>query len=100
MTWIKFAIWLFGIYTIYYAALIFWDYLRSKRRDTETEKHELTFVEDIQPVKSPIDEVSASGKESSVAFSGGVSLKQLFNLAREESVEYINFIYNKALSKQ
>jgi hypothetical protein len=92
MTWIKFAIWLLGIYTIYYATLIFWDYLRTKRGDTESDKHELTFVEDILPVKSPIDEVSASGKESAVAFSGGVSLKQLFNLAREESVEYIKSV--------
>ncbi|QEC74614.1 hypothetical protein [Mucilaginibacter ginsenosidivorax] len=88
MTWIKFTLWLLGIYTSYYAALIIWDYLRTKGGDNGNDKHELTFVEDIEPVKSYADESIPNGKESSVVFSGGVSLKQMFNLAREESVEY------------
>lgn len=92
MTWIKFALWLLGIYTIYYIALIFWDYMRISRGNPINDKHELTFVEDIQPVKAPVEELTATGKESPVAFSGGVSLKQLFNLAREESVEYIKSV--------
>jgi hypothetical protein len=92
MTWIKFAIWLSGIYTVYYAFLIFWDYVRTNRTGIEKDKHELTFVEDIIPAKSFPDEPSNMGKESPVAFSGGVSLKHLFNLAREESVEYIKSV--------
>ncbi len=92
MTWLKFALWLLSIYSIYYVALIFWDNLQTKRGETGSDKHELTFVEDIQPVQSFVEELTASGKESSVAFSGGVSLKQLFNLAREESVEYIKSV--------
>ena len=92
MTWLKFALWLLSIYSIYYVALIFWDNLQTKRGETGSDKHELTFVEDIQPVQSLVEELTASGKESSVAFSGGVSLKQLFNLAREESVEYIKSV--------
>lgn len=92
MTWIKFATWLLGSYTIYYAVLIFWEYLRTGRGDSADNGHELTFVEDIEPVKSHVDEITANGKESSVTFSGGVSLKQLFNLAREESVEYIKSV--------
>ena len=92
MTWIKFALWLLGIYSIYYAAIIFWDFLRTNRQGTVSDKHELTFVEDIEPVKSLVEEVTATGKESSFAFSGGVNLKQLFNLAREESVEYIKAV--------
>lgn len=92
MTWLKFALWLLSIYTIYYVALIFWDNLRTNRGETEIDKHELTFVEDIHPVKSLVEEIIGSGKESSVTFSGGVSLKQLFNLAREESVEYIKSV--------
>jgi hypothetical protein len=62
------------------------------RGESESDKHELTFVEDIEPVKSLVEELTGSGKESPVAFSGGVSLKQLFNLAREESVEYIKSV--------
>ena len=92
MTWLKFALWLLSIYSIYYVALIFWDNLQNKRGDSGSDKHELTFVEDIQPVKSLVEELTDSGKESPVAFSGGVSLKQLFNLAREESVEYIKSV--------
>ncbi|NHA05503.1 hypothetical protein G7092_16960 [Mucilaginibacter sp. HC2] len=92
MTWIKFAVWLLGIYTIYYAALIFWDYLRTNRRETGSDQHELTFVEDVEPVKSHVEEVTGTGKDSSFTFSGGVNLKQLFNLAREESVEYIKAV--------
>ncbi|PAW95435.1 hypothetical protein CKK33_18785 [Mucilaginibacter sp. MD40] len=92
MTWMKFALWLLGIYSTYYAALILWDYLRLSRGEPANDKHELTFVEDIEPVKSYFEEIVGSGKESPVAFSGGVSLKQLFNLAREESVEYIKSV--------
>ena len=92
MTWLKFALWLLGVYTIYYVALIFWDNLRTIRGETGSDKHELTFVEDIHPVKSLVEELIGPGKESPVAFSGGVSLKQLFNLAREESVEYIKSV--------
>ena len=92
MTWIKFALWLLGIYTFYYAGIIFWDYLRNNRSSPENSKHELTFVEDIAPEKSYPDDSSVTGKESPVTFSGGVNLKQLFNLAREESVEYIKAV--------
>jgi hypothetical protein len=92
MTSLKFALWLISIYAIYYVAIILWDNLRANRGESESDKHELTFVEDIHPVQSLVEEIIGSGKESSVAFSGGVSLKQLFNLAREESVEYIKSV--------
>jgi hypothetical protein len=92
MTWLKFALYLLGIYATYYGALIFWDHLHIGQKDPESDKNELTFVEDIEPVKSFFEELTGSGKESPVASSGGVSLKQLFNLAREESVEYIKSV--------
>lgn len=92
MNWIKFAFWLLGIYTFYYGGIIFWDYLRNNRSPAESNRHELTFVEDIEPQVSYSDELSMNDVESPVTFSGGVSLKQLFNLAREESVEYIKSV--------
>lgn len=92
MTWIKFTFSLLCIDTIYYAVLILWDYLRTGRGETGNEKHELIFVEDIEPVQVRAEEVNGNGKGSPVAFSGGVSLKELFNLAREESVEYIKAV--------
>lgn len=93
MTWIKFILWLLGVYTAYYAALITWDFLRNQRRGSaEDTLQELTFVEDFEPVKLPAEDSAGQGKESPVVSSGGVSLKQLFNLAREESVEYVKAV--------
>jgi hypothetical protein len=88
MTWIKFLTWLFGLYTAYYSALIFWDQFRSKNADTQNEKHELTFAEEVVPIKPHLDENSPDRKQYSVYSSGGISLKQMFNLAREEVIEY------------
>jgi len=87
MTWMKFALSLSGIYLIYYAAVILWDMLRSGKKPGENRSHELSFVEHNEPVKEspePLPQIY----DSSVLSSGGVSLKQLFNLAREEVIEY------------
>jgi hypothetical protein len=87
MTWIKFAIWLCGIYTAYYAGVLFWDYIRSGKTPAAKDAHELTFVEDFPPVKLEADSVNEY-KGSSLMSSGGVSLKQMFSLAREEAIEF------------
>lgn len=92
MTWIRFAFWLLGIYTIYFTALISFDYLHENRGEPENDTPELTFVEDIAPVKTPVEEITGFAKGSPVTSSGGVSLKELFNLAREESVEFIKSV--------
>lgn len=88
MTWLKFILWVLGLYTLYYTALIFWDRLRAGKSDTTNDKHELTFVEHIEPVKSFIEEMP-DPQTSPIVSHGGVSLKQMFNLAREEAIEYI-----------
>jgi len=87
MTWIKFALWLTGIYTVYYMALIFWDFLRKGHMPIGSESHELTFVEHIEPIRPEPENVSEF-HGSAVMSSGGVGLKQLFNLAREEAIEF------------
>lgn len=92
MTWLKFAIWLLMMYAGYYGVLIFWDRKRSGGNRADEGKQELTFVEDSEPEKAYTDELPDHTRESPVAFSGGVSLKQLFNLAREESVDYIKAV--------
>ena len=87
MNWIKFAVWLSGIYVVYYLVLIFWDALRSGRSTVSNEPHQLTFVEHTAPVQKQLHtEADATG--SSIISSGGVNLKQLFSLAREEAIEY------------
>jgi hypothetical protein len=87
MTWLKFALWLSGIYLTYYSALILWDFLRSGKQREEKNSHELSFEEDIEPIRE-IAEPSPQIYDSSILSSGGVNLKQLFNLAREEAIEF------------
>lgn len=87
MTWIKFAIWLGVIYLCYYTTLILWDIIRAGRSPVSTDAYELTFTEHIEPVRhEPESESEYHG--SAILSSGGVNLKQLFNLAREEAVEF------------
>jgi hypothetical protein len=88
MTWIKFALWLCGLYTAYYGIVILWDYLRNGQVSNQQETHELSFAEHIAPV-AVMAELTMADVGSAVYASGGVSLKSMFNLCREEAVEYI-----------
>ncbi len=88
MNWIKFIIWLCGLYAVYYLAIVLWDVWKSGSPVLKTGANELTFSEDIVPV-SAFAESEENPYESPVVSSGGVSLKQLFNLAREEAIEFI-----------
>ena len=92
MNWIKFTTWLLGIYTCYYAILIFWDYFRTKGTVNADEKPELVFAGDDEQIHVVGDETGTAIPGSPVISSGGVSLKDLFNLARDESIEYIKAV--------
>ncbi|WP_345952968.1 hypothetical protein [Mucilaginibacter sp. PAMB04168] len=92
MNWINFAIWLFGIYTAYYSALLAWDFRAGKRSLGDDETGELTFVKDGETVKNVPDEPSGNIRASPVVSSGGTSLKQTFNLAREDAIDYIRAV--------
>ena len=87
MTWIKFALWLCGIYLAYYGGIIFWDIIRSGHMHREDDTHELHFVEHHEPER-PEPDAEFEYFPSAITSSGGVNLKQLFNLAREEAIEY------------
>lgn len=88
MTWFKFLLWIGGLYTAYYLVLIAWDNVRSGRKLKGEESNELTFSEDVSAV-SLVPELSMADVSSPIYASGGVSLKGLFNLCRDEAVEYI-----------
>jgi hypothetical protein len=87
MTWIKFATWLCGLYIIYYLGIILWDLMKNRLPPSKSGSHELTFSEDIAPLTTIAEYQPEAGDP--VISSGGVSLRQLFNLAREEAIEYI-----------
>ena len=87
MTWIKFLLWLSGIYSLYYAGMLAFDGLLAGRIAVEDPAPVLTFTEEHQ-VKRPEPGLTQQAPVSSLFSSGGLSLKQLFNLAREEAIEY------------
>lgn len=94
MNWVHFLSWVGGLYLVYYLALILFDYSRSGKQNAPV-SNELTFSEDIAPKKiehlpdkPDINPQKAQGSESPVIGSGGVSLKNLFGLCREEAVIY------------
>ena len=88
MTWIKFALWLCGLYIFYYLMVIIWDILKNRRPAAVSGNDELTFTEHVAPV-SALPELIGPHKGDPIISSGGASLKQLFSLAREEAIEYI-----------
>jgi hypothetical protein len=97
MNWIHFLFWVVGLYTAYYLVVILLDNAKRGRNASGPASTELTFSEDIAPksiAHLPDREASPLAKAGpATVASGGVSLKNLFGLAREEAI-----IYTKAVS--
>jgi hypothetical protein len=94
MNWFHFLSWVAGLYLLYYLSLILFD-VSQYRTVKVPESGELTFSEDIPPKKiwqlpdktgNPPEPVQKT--DSAIIASGGVSLKNLFGLCREEAVIY------------
>lgn len=114
MTWLQFICWTTGIYCLYYLVMILLDLKGGKAR-AETGKamsYELSFSEPVTaekleapaeiPAAQPVPQnpVAAAPQaeerkpEPDNVASGGVTLKNLFNLVREEAILYtrpVNF---------
>jgi hypothetical protein len=94
MNWQHFILWTAGIYILYYLAMILYDLSINKRRKQET-TGELTFAEDILPqrIEHLPDKTEAPVTNASpIIASGGVSLKNLFGLCRDEAVQYTSAV--------
>lgn len=94
MNWITFLSWTTSLYLVYYLSLILYDYSCNKSL-APTDSGELTFTEDIAPKKAGlVPEVTESPPATpakpgpAIIGSGGVSLKNLFGLCREEAIIY------------
>jgi hypothetical protein len=95
MNWLHFLSWVAGLYLLYYIALFLFDGSRSRTTKTPA-NGELTFSEDLPPKKiahlpdrtenEPPKQVTKP--EPAIIGSGGVSLKSLFGLCREEAIIY------------
>jgi len=101
MNWLHFSIWVAGLYLLYYLVVILLDVAASKRIPASASNSgELTFSETVQPKQlqhEPDEDVlpaasantkAADRPRSGVTTTGGVSLKDFFNLARQESIIY------------
>ncbi len=98
MNWLHFSLWVAGLYALYYLVVILSDVAGAKKVPAAgTISNELTFSEKVQPVnllhQTASENVEGTAKkkqEREVIASGGVSLKDLFNLARQEAIIYTN----------
>ena len=98
MNWLHFSIWVSGVYMLYYLVVILLDVAANKRAPAHAVSCELTFSEPVQPKQlqhEPDEEVlpaettkAAERPRSGITATGGVSLKDFFNVAKQESIIY------------
>jgi hypothetical protein len=89
MTWIQFLLAIAGLYSIYYLANIGIDVIKSRGPEKDIGLiNELTFSEDIKPKKAEAPAPAIfPGTAAPVIASGGVSLKEIFSLARKDAIQ-------------
>ena len=107
MTWTQFIIYLIGTYCFYYGANLFFDYSRTgeaQASDTNlisvgissSDLPQKIAMEDLDPGFSEIDYFVGEGEgdvaDSPIVSSGGISIRELFELARDESIEYTSSV--------
>ncbi|MCX2584308.1 hypothetical protein [Pedobacter sp. MR22-3] len=108
MSWTNFLILIFIIYILYYALILFFDLFISPKATTgDIAEDELFFSQTfapelITPVEEPeastvSDEADARGLKAglssgTISSSGGVGLKQLFSLAKNNLIEHTRAI--------
>jgi hypothetical protein len=91
MNWPHFILWTAGIYLLYYPAMILYDLKTSGRATPKSALRELTFSENILPQQVdhlPDRKTEVLKTQSPIIGSGGVTLKNLFGLCREEAIMY------------
>lgn len=100
MNWLHFFLWVAGLYVLYYLVMIRFDLAGTAGKTiagpaTQT----LTFSEQVRPVQlqqeaaaNEAGGTTGNKQAREVISSGGVSLKDLFNLARQEAIIYTNSV--------
>lgn len=87
MSYLKFTLWLLSLYFVYYTLLVLWDLFKSRERGPGRQEQELTFAEPVSAIQ-PAFEPLPGDHSSAITASGGVSLRQMFNLAQDDAVEF------------
>ncbi|MEH3115740.1 hypothetical protein [Pedobacter terrae] len=103
MSWIQFLSWMLCCYVLYYSGLIAFDLARNRQQiDAEKANETTVFIDLPEPEKVSLKEIEDEEidyflddgelEEPPIIFSGGVSIKELFALARSESIEYTSLV--------
>jgi hypothetical protein len=99
MNWTHFLLWVAGLYTLYYLAVVLIDIAGSSRvmADHHTTQ-ELTFSESVVPTQLQHEPVAVSPTNNNITAkrktepemiaSGGVGFNELFRLAKQEAIIY------------
>ncbi len=95
MSWISFLSYLGTAYLLYYLVVFMLDARASPHALLQDKAPVLTFPEDVVPEKLSMEDFMVAGAAgsqgaagSAVKGTGGVSLKELFNLARNDAIAY------------
>lgn len=94
LNWVTFMTITGAGYLCYYLALLVTDAMFAKRINTEEDEiPELTFVESSPPEKISLEDFKSKTAESNGSATaslgiGGVSLQNLFVLARQDAIQY------------
>ncbi|MGF7079718.1 hypothetical protein [Mucilaginibacter sp. UYCu711] len=109
MNWLQFLLWIAGFYTMYYLVVILLDLKGPvKTGDADETAQLLTFSEaettqvmeleaipksDITTAKNHLAQKLSKAATPDIIASGGVRVKEIFNLARAEAI-----VYSKAIT--
>ena len=104
MNWNQFFIYLSAVYILYYTCAILFDYLKIRRQGTvEPDEDEFFFSEEVVPqlilpeeeASEPIPQQNKPKNNTIVSLTsgllestGGVSIRELFDLAKIDAIEY------------
>jgi len=92
MTWINFLSYLGMAYVLYYLSVYALDRMTAPRSAVSNELPVLTFSESVEPKQVSLADVVAeapgSGHVPPSIGMGGVSLKELFDLARQDAIQF------------
>lgn len=107
MNWLHFLLWIAGLYALYYLIVVLIDLAGASGKPIAgTAPQALTFSEQVEPVAlqhQPATEIADTKTgvnqerdlqqpKKEVIASGGVSLSELFSLARKEAIIYTNSV--------
>ena len=102
MSWIQFFAYMLSAYLLYYSGLIAFDLSKNRKPEAENGNGNTVFIDLPEAEKVSLKEIEdeqidyfvddGAPVDSAIVLSRGVSIKELFALARSESIEYTSSV--------